>query len=106
LSQNEAFEMVKECVKIEDKFVRDSLKVALIGMNSELMSQYIRFVADVILQLLGFEKLYKVVNPFEWMEAISLEGKMNFFEGRVAEYQKANVGQSTSDREFSMNCEF
>ena len=106
LSQEDAHLMVSECVAIEDKFVCDSLKVSLIGMNANLMSQYIRFVADVILQLLGFEKLYNVSNPFEWMESISLEGKMNFFEGRVAEYQKANVGQSTSEREFKLNCDF
>ena len=73
------------------KFVSESLPVELIGMNSALMGQYIKFVADRLLYSLGVPKFYNVENPFEWMEMISLQGKTNFFEKRVSEYQKAGV---------------
>lgn len=87
-------EIVTNAVEIEMKFVTDSLPVELIGMNSGLMAQYIKFVADRLLFQLGVPKYYNVTNPFEWMEMISLQGKTNFFEKRVGEYQKAGVKNS------------
>jgi ribonucleoside-diphosphate reductase subunit M2 len=86
--------IVKEAVDIEREFVVDSLPCALVGMNGELMSQYIEFVADRLLGALGCGKVYNVANPFDWMELISLQGKTNFFEKRVGEYQKASVMSS------------
>lgn len=77
-------------------FVSESLPVELIGMNSSLMSQYIKFVADHLLFALGVPKLWKVQNPFEWMEMISLQGKTNFFEKRVGEYRRANINVSNN----------
>jgi len=91
LSQERIEVIIREAVEIEKGFVCDSLPVNLIGMNSELMKQYIEFVADRLLDALGHDKIYNVTNPFEWMEMISLQGKTNFFEKRVGEYQKANV---------------
>lgn len=76
---------------IEKKFVVDAIPVKLIGMNAELMCQYIEFVADRLLVALGCNKYYNANNPFDFMEMISLQGKTNFFEKRVAEYQKAGV---------------
>ena len=69
----------------------------MIGMNTTLMTQYIQFVADYLLHMLGFPKLYKVDNPFSFMELISLEGKANFFESRVSQYQKAGVDLGSRD---------
>jgi len=92
-------EIVTNAVEIEMKFVTDSLPVELIGMNSGLMAQYIKFVADRLLFQLGVPKYYQVSNPFEWMEMISLQGKTNFFEKRVGEYQKAGVKNSTNQDE-------
>lgn len=83
--------IVCDAVEIEKEFITEALPVALIGMNSDLMRQYIEFVADRLLNMLGCAKVYNVTNPFPWMEMISLEGKTNFFEKRVGEYQKAGV---------------
>ncbi|KAL6058324.1 Ribonucleoside-diphosphate reductase small chain A [Balamuthia mandrillaris] len=83
--------IIAEAVEIEKEFVSESLPVRLIGMNAELMCQYIEFVADRLLVALGCEKIYNATNPFDWMELISLEGKTNFFERRVGEYAKAGV---------------
>ena len=77
------------------KFVSESLPVELIGMNSKLMGQYIKFIADRLLYTLGVPKYYGVENPFEWMDMISLQGKTNFFEKRVGDYQKA--GQKVNE---------
>jgi len=103
-------EIVREAVEIEKEFVCESLPVSLIGMNKELMSQYIEFVADHLLATLGLEKLYNKSNPFDWMELISLQGKTNFFEKRVADYQKAGVmaslKQDESSHVFAMDDEF
>ena len=82
---------------IEEEFVTESLPVKLIGMNCDLMNQYIQFVADRLLIQLGCDKVYNVTNPFDFMDMISLQGKTNFFEKRVAEYQKAGVSNSTQD---------
>ncbi|GAA0171083.1 reductase [Lithospermum erythrorhizon] len=86
--------IIDDAVKIEREFVCDSLPCALVGMNGELMSQYIEFVADRLLCALGYGKMYNVSNPFDWMELISLQGKTNFFERRVGDYQMASVMSS------------
>lgn len=83
--------IVADAVKIETEFITEALPVDLIGMNSKLMEQYIQYVADRLLVMLGCPKIYNVTNPFPWMEMISLEGKTNFFEKRVGDYQKAGV---------------
>eukprot|EP00227_Mantoniella_beaufortii_P013107 CAMPEP_0197591218 /NCGR_PEP_ID=MMETSP1326-20131121/12948_1 /TAXON_ID=1155430 /ORGANISM="Genus nov. species nov., Strain RCC2288" /LENGTH=340 /DNA_ID=CAMNT_0043156607 /DNA_START=126 /DNA_END=1148 /DNA_ORIENTATION=- len=87
-------QIVTEAVEIEKEFVCDSLPVGLVGMNSDLMKEYIEFVADHLLVSLGMPKEYNTVNPFDWMELISLQGKTNFFEKRVGEYQKSGVMNS------------
>ena len=86
LSNEKITSIITDAVTIELKFVRESLPVSLIGMNADLMTQYIQFVADRLLYSLGVPKNYNVQNPFEWMEMISLQGKTNFFEKRVGEY--------------------
>lgn len=96
LSKERVRRIVKEAVEIEREFVCDALPCALVGMNGGLMSQYIQFVADGLLGALGYGKLYGVANPFDWMEVISLQGKTNFFEKRVGEYQKASVMSSVN----------
>lgn len=109
LSQEEIEVIIREAVEIEKGFVCDSLPVNLIGMNSELMKQYIEFVADRLLDALGHDKIYNTTNPFEWMEMISLQGKTNFFEKRVGEYQKANVMSNHDGNDsfaFSLDDEF
>lgn len=87
--------IITHAVEIEKEFILDALPVALIGMNSDLMSQYIEFVADRLLVELGSPKVYNATNPFDFMEMISIQGKTNFFERRVSEYQKAGVMQKT-----------
>ncbi|XP_026386091.1 ribonucleoside-diphosphate reductase small chain-like [Papaver somniferum] len=94
LSAEKVKGIIADAVVIEREFVCDALPCALVGMNGDLMSQYIEFVADRLLQALGYSKLYNVSNPFDWMELISLQGKTNFFEKRVGEYQKASVMSS------------
>ncbi|XP_031273860.1 ribonucleoside-diphosphate reductase small chain A isoform X2 [Pistacia vera] len=86
--------IIHEAVEIETQFVCEALPCALIGMNSVLMSQYIKFVADRLLVALGYQRKYNVENPFDWMEFISLQGKANFFERRVGDYQKASIMSS------------
>lgn len=87
--------MVMEAVEIEKTFVKESLPVKLIGMNEELMLQYVMFIADHMLTALQYDKLFNVNNPFEFMELISLQDKTNFFEKRVSAYSLANVGEET-----------
>ena len=98
--------IIKDAVEIEKEFICESLPVDLIGMNSKLMSQYIEFVADRLLVELGSPKIYDVANPFDFMEMISLQGKTNFFEKRVAEYQKAGVTSSKEDQVFRLDEDF
>jgi len=102
--------IVTSAVVLEKEFICEAIPVDLIGMNKELMSTYIEFVADHLLISLGVPKHFNAVNPFDWMELISLQGKTNFFEKRVAEYQKAGVMSSlnvdSSDRLFSMDEDF
>ena len=84
-------EIILDALKIEREFITESLPVSLIGMNAKLMTQYLEFVTDRLLLELGCEKQYNVTNPFDFMDMISLQGKTNFFEKRVSEYQKAGV---------------
>src|SRR6218665_2348895 len=91
LPKERVIEIIKDAVVIEKEFVTDALPVKLIGMNAELMQQYIEFVADRLLVELGNEKVFNTANPFDFMDMISIQGKTNFFEKRVAEYQKAGV---------------
>jgi|TARA_B100000809_G_scaffold71875_1_gene69536 ribonucleoside-diphosphate reductase beta chain len=97
LSKEKVTGIITDAVKIEAEFVTESLPVRLIGMNADLMNQYIEFVADRLLVQLGCDKVYNTTNPFDFMDMISLQGKTNFFEKRVAEYQKAGVSNSTKD---------
>jgi ribonucleoside-diphosphate reductase beta chain len=91
LSKEKVQEIITNAVEIEKEFVTDALPVKLIGMNSDLMGQYIEFVADRLLVELGNERVYNATNPFDFMDMISIQGKTNFFEKRVGEYQKAGV---------------
>ena len=96
--------LIREAVEYEQSFISEALPVSLIGMNAEHMKQYIEFVADRLLRELGVPEIYGSENPFDWMELISLQGKTNFFEKRVAEYQKAGVMNSVSgDGGFDFN---
>lgn len=102
-------QIVREAVQLEEQFITTALPCSLIGMNCEMMQKYIQFVADRLLQSLGAESLYNVENPFDWMELISMQGKTNFFEKRVGEYQKAGVMASLNNDEqvkFSLNDDF
>ena len=92
LSYETIKEIFVEAVDIEKEFIIDSIPCKLIGMNSDLMSEYIEFVADRLLVQLGYEKIYNTKNPFSFMEMISMEGKTNFFEKRVMEYSKSGLG--------------
>ena len=98
--------ILTEAVEIEKEFIMEALPVSLIGMNAELMGQYIEFVADHWLGQLGCDPVYNTKNPFDWMELISLEGKTNFFEKRVSEYSKAGVGGDREDQVFTLDAEF
>jgi ribonucleoside-diphosphate reductase beta chain len=110
LPEQTVIDVIKDAVEIEKEFVTDALPVNLIGMNAELMRQYIEFVADRLLNELIGKKIYGATNPFDFMDMISLRGKTNFFEKRVAEYQKAGVLNSSSEKEsapkFSLNEDF
>ncbi len=108
LSQARVHEIILDAVKIEKEFITDALPVALIGMNARLMQQYIEYVADFWLERLGYDKYYGAANPFDFMTTISLQGKTNFFEKRVAEYQKAGVmsGGEKEGGKFSLNEDF
>ena len=106
LSQEKVYEIISDAVSMEKEFITEALPVELIGMNSRLMSTYIEFVADRLLFALGYQKLYNVQNPFEWMEMISLQGKTNFFERRVGEYQKAGVMSTAEDKVFRLDADF
>ena len=90
-SHETVLQIIAEAVTIEQKFLTEALPVSLIGMNHKLMAQYIEFVADRLLVALGFSKHYNSINPFDFMDMISMQGKTNFFEKRVSDYQKAGV---------------
>src|SRR6056297_604737 len=98
--------IIVDAVNIEKEFVTDALPVKLIGMNADLMAQYIEFVADRLLVELGNDKVYNATNPFDFMDMISLQGKTNFFEKRVAEYQKAGVMSEKGSNAFTTDADF
>lgn len=102
------YDLIREAVEYEQVFITEALPVSLIGMNAKLMKQYIEFVADRLLLELGYEAIYKAENPFDWMELISLQGKTNFFEKRVSEYQKAGVmsGLESKNHDFNLDMDF
>jgi ribonucleoside-diphosphate reductase beta chain len=104
LSSEQVKEIITDAVAIEKEFITDALPVKLIGMNSDLMTQYIEFVADRLLMELGCEKVYNTSNPFDFMDMISIQGKSNFFEKRVSEYQKAGV--MSDNKTFTLNEDF
>jgi|TARA_B110000967_G_scaffold22777_1_gene20967 ribonucleoside-diphosphate reductase subunit M2 len=100
VSKSKVIEIIKDAVEIEKEFICEALPCRLIGMNSELMCQYIEFVADRLIVQLGHDKIYNSKNPFDFMEMISIEGKTNFFEKRVAEYALADKTKSDDVFEF------
>jgi ribonucleoside-diphosphate reductase beta chain len=108
LSQEAATAIITDAVEIEKEFVSEALPVSLIGMNAKLMGQYIEFVADRWLGELGYDKVYGASNPFDFMEMISLQGKTNFFEKRVGDYQKSGVLTSADNNKqaFSLDEDF
>merc|ERR1719281_555766 len=111
LPEDIVHDIVRGAVRVEREFICEALSCDLIGMNSELMTKYIEFVADRLLTALGHSKLFNATNPFDWMELISLQGKTNFFEKRVGEYQKAGVmtpaaGQEDNGRGFALDVDF
>lgn len=106
LSKETIKTIITDAVAIEKEFVSDALPVRLIGMNSDMMCQYIEFVADRLLVSLGNNKIYNAENPFPWMDMISMQGKTNFFEKRVGDYQKAGVMADKSKQVFSLDADF
>jgi ribonucleotide reductase beta subunit family protein with ferritin-like domain len=106
LDKKAAHKIVRDAVKIEKQFITKSIPCEMIGMNAELMKQYIEFVADRLLLQLGYPKAYSATNPFSFMERISLEGKDNFFEKRVTTYAKATVGKDRKEMTFKMDADF
>ncbi|CAH0694914.1 unnamed protein product [Spodoptera exigua] len=105
-SKERVLQIIKDAVVIEQEFLTDALPVRLLGMNCELMSDYIEFVADRLLMELIGEKHYNTKNPFDFMNLISLEGKTNFFEKKVSEYQKWGVMANQMDNVFTLDAEF
>jgi len=109
LSEETVHQIVREAVEVEKNFIIESIPCSLLGMNSELMSVYIEFVADRLLSQLNYNKIWNVPNPFPFMERISIETKSNFFESRVSQYSKANVGnkqQHSEIRKFTLDADF
>lgn len=107
LTKQEVTQIITEAVEFEKEFVTDAIPVALIGMNAKLMCQYIEFVADRLLRELNCDSVYDATNPFDFMEMISLQGKTNFFEKRVSEYQKAGViGNGDDNHSFTTDADF
>jgi len=106
-SDSDILEIVQEAVSIEKEFITESLPCKLIGMNNDLMKQYIEYIADRLLLMLGLKKIYNAQNPFDWMEAISIQGKTNFFEKRVGEYSNAaNPNSNADDNNFELDEDF
>ena len=99
-------DIIRDAVTIEQEFVTEALPVSLIGMNARTMSQYIEFVADRLLVSLGCGKIYNSTNPFDFMEMISVQGKTNFFEKKVAEYQKSGVMSDREAQAFTLDADF
>lgn len=105
-TQQRVTEIVVSAVRIEQEFLTEALPADLIGINCRLMKTYIEFVADRLLGELGFSKVFNAENPFDFMENISLEGKTNFFEKRVSEYQRFAVMSQTADNVFTLDADF
>lgn len=105
-TQEQAYAVIREAVAVEKSFIIDALPASLIGMNNKLMGQYIEFVADRLLVQLGHSVMFRTTNPFDFMERISMRSKKNFFEGKVADYGKAFVGQTDADCEFGIDSAF
>ncbi|XP_012396177.1 ribonucleoside-diphosphate reductase subunit M2 isoform X1 [Sarcophilus harrisii] len=105
-SEERVKEIIINAVRIEQEFLTEALPVKLIGMNCTLMKQYIEFVADRLMLELGFSKIFRAENPFDFMENISLEGKTNFFEKRVGEYQRMGVMSSSTGNSFTLDADF
>jgi len=105
-SEARIHEIIRDAVKIEQEYLTEALPCDMIGMNCRLMSQYIEFVADHLLVELECKKIFNVKNPFDFMENLSIQGKTNFFEKKVAEYQRMGVMNSVDDREFSLDADF
>jgi ribonucleoside-diphosphate reductase subunit M2 len=101
IDKSRIYEIIKEAVEIETEFICNALPCKLIGMNSELMTQYIQFVADRLCVQLGYKKIYNVTNCFDWMELISLEGKSNMFERKIGDYALANKSNADTAFEFT-----
>jgi ribonucleotide reductase beta subunit family protein with ferritin-like domain len=109
LPEETVHQIVREAVEVEKNFIIESIPCSLLGMNSELMSVYIEFVADRLLSQMNYNKIWNVANPFPFMERISIETKSNFFESRVSQYSKANVGnkqQHSEIRKFALDADF
>ncbi len=106
LPETSVIEIINSAVNIEMEFVIDSLPVELIGMNSSMMCNYIKFCANRLLTALGYQRHYNINNSFEWMETISLKGKTNFFEKQDSEYSKSGVGVDQLDQIFSLDTSF
>jgi ribonucleoside-diphosphate reductase beta chain len=106
LSTDKVRAIITDAVEIEKEFVTDALPVNLLGMNADEMCKYIEFVADRLLSALGVGKVYNSENPFPWMDMISIQGKTNFFEKRVGDYQKAGVMAEKTQQVFSLDSDF
>lgn len=106
LSQERIHYIIQDAVKIEQEYLTEALPCDMIGMNCRLMSQYIEYVADHLLVELGCDKLFKSANPFDFMVNISIDGKTNFFEKKVSEYQKMGVMTSEGERQFALDADF
>ena len=106
LLESQIVEIISSAVAIEMEFVADALPVELIGMNSTMMCNYIKFCANRLLLCLGCNCHFKTGNPFEWMETNSLQGKTNFFEKRVGEYFKSGIGVDHADQSFALDASF
>ena len=104
LSKKRIHEIIKEAVEIETEFITVAIPCKMIGMNCKLMTQYIQFVADRLCVQLGYEKIYNSTNPFDFMELISVESKVNFFERTNSEYAMAN--KTVDDDCFNFSCDF
>jgi len=98
LPESDVHSIIKEAVEIEKEFINDALPCKLIGMNAHQMSEYIEFVADFQCRMLGYSNIFNTKNPFPWMDMISMDGKTNFFERKVGEYQKAGAATRVSNK--------
>ena len=106
LSEDKAREIIEEAVAIETVFITESISCSMLGMNTEMMKQYIKFVGDRLMIQLGYSKIWKVANPFDFMLMISVQNKTNFFEERVSDYSKAGVGDTEEDKKFDLDADF